>query len=355
MVMAGGTGGHVYPALAVAKSLLRHDINVVWLGTRTGLEARVVPAAGIEVEWIEVKGVRGSGWVRKLWLPVMLGRALFQAYAAISRRRPVALLGMGGFVAGPGGLVAWLMRLPVLIHEANTRAGLTNRVLAPLSKSVMCGFPATVGLGGRVEWTGNPVGEEFLEFPPPADHYGQHADEVLRVLVIGGSQGARILNQVLPLAMAQLRPEQRPKLVHQCGRGRSAPLERHYQQLKMEAEVSEFIDDMAAVYRQADLVICRAGAMTVAEICAAGLAALLVPYPYAAGDHQRTNANYLASRGAAIALDESNLSAQHLAQTVSELQNDRGRLLSIGENARALARLDAAQRVTAQCLEVIGA
>ena len=355
MVMAGGTGGHVYPALAVAESLIQFGIKVVWLGTRTGLEGRVVPAAGIEMEWIEVKGLRGSGWLRKLWLPLMLGRALIQAHAAIRRQRPMALLGMGGFVAGPGGLVAWLMRRPILIHEANTRAGLTNRLLAPLARSVMCGFPATVGLGEQAEWTGNPVREEFLAFPTPAEHYGQQADEVLHVLVIGGSQGARVLNQVLPLAMARLQPEQRPKLVHQCGRGRSAALEEQYRQLQMDAEVPEYIDDMAAVYRKADLVICRAGAMTVAEICATGLAALLVPYPYAAGDHQKTNADYLASKGAAIAMDESDFSAQQLARTVGELQNDRARLLLIGEKARALARLDAAQKVTARCLEVVGA
>jgi len=355
LIMAGGTGGHVYPALSVAKSLMNHGIGVVWLGTRSGLESSVVPGEGIDMEWIDVHGIRRSGWLRKIGSPVMLVRAMLQVYTAISRRKPIAVLGMGGFVAGPGGLVAWLMRLPLLIHEANARAGITNRLLAPIARRVMCGFPDTPGLGPRVEWTGNPVREPILSLPIPEERYDNRQDRVLHILVVGGSQGALVLNQVVPEAMAELTPDQRPKVLHQCGRDRAQELFARYRELDIEADVREFIDDMAAAYYQADLVVCRAGAMTVAEICAAGLAAVLVPYPYAAGNHQHINAQYLVSQGAAIALEESDLSANLLARTVKKFQDDRARLLSIAQKARALGRPDAIGRVTGRCLEVVSA
>jgi len=355
LIMAGGTGGHVYPALSIAKSLMNHGIGIVWLGTRSGLESSVVPREGIDMVWIDIQGIRRGGWFRKIGSPVMLIRAMLQVYAAISHRKPVAVLGMGGFVAGPGGLVAWLMRLPIMIHEANTRAGITNRLLAPIATCVMCGFPDTPGLGRRVEWTGNPVRESILSLPIPEERYDNRQDKILHILVVGGSQGARVLNQVVPEAIAELTPDQRPKVLHQCGRDRSQELFARYRSLDIEVDVQEFIEDMAAAYYQADLVVCRAGAMTVAEICAVGLATILIPYPYAAGNHQSINAQYLESKGAAIALEESDLSAKLLALTVKKFQDDRADLLSIAKKARALGCPDAIRRVTRQCLEVVSA
>jgi UDP-N-acetylglucosamine--N-acetylmuramyl-(pentapeptide) pyrophosphoryl-undecaprenol N-acetylglucosamine transferase len=354
MVMAGGTGGHVYPALAVAGSLIERGVHVVWMGTRTGLESKVVPAQGINLEWVEVKGLRGSGWISLLQSPVMLVRALCQAVCVIRRRRPDALLGMGGYVSGPGGLAGVLMRLPLVIHEANARAGLSNRLLAHSASHVLTGFPATIGLSRPTEWVGNPVRPSIVAIESPERRaIGQR--DLLRLLVIGGSQGAEILNRLVPAAILELPPSERPEIVHQCGKAGPQDTIQRYRGLGIEAEVVEYIDDISAAYRNADLVICRSGAMTVAEIAAAGVAALLVPFPYAVGDHQSMNAAFLAEHGAARVIPQTQLSSVSLARVLKELLNDRSKLLALAHAARSLACPDATERVADFCLEAMGA
>jgi UDP-N-acetylglucosamine--N-acetylmuramyl-(pentapeptide) pyrophosphoryl-undecaprenol N-acetylglucosamine transferase len=351
MVMAGGTGGHVFPALAVASLLRREGVEVVWLGTRRGLEARAVPAAGIDVEWISIRGLRGKGALGWLLAPLRLLIAMGQTVAAVLRRRPDAMLGMGGFVAGPGGLVAWLLRRPLLIHEANAVAGLTNRWLAKLADRVLTGFPRSEGIDeGRAEYVGNPVREDIAALPSPAERLAGRSG-ALRLLVVGGSQGARAFNEQVPAAIAAMAPAGRPEVRHQCGRGRLEPTRAAYGEAGVPAEVSEFIDDMAAAYAWADLVVCRAGAMTVAELAAAGLPAVLVPYPHAVSDHQTANARFLEAAGAAVLLPEAELTAARLAQELERLGADRGALLTMAERARVVARPQATARVAQICRE----
>ena len=325
LMMAGGTGGHIFPALAVAEKLRDAKINVVWLGSRTGLESRIVPAAGFQSDWLDIRGVRNRGWLRLLQLPFVLTRAVWQAHQIIRRRTPMALLGMGGFASGPGGLVAVLTRLPLLIHESNARPGLTNRVLAPLARYVMCGFPNTVGLGKGADWTGNPLRADLLNIPPPSTRY-RDREGALRLLVVGGSQGARALNQVVPEAIALLPEDKRPIVVHQSGSAELNVVRTTYHRLGVAAQVTGFIDDMRSAYSVADLVICRAGAMTVSEVCAVGIAALLVPYPHAAGDHQSANAAYLVENDAALAVSQAVLSPLVLSEMVLKFDQNRDQL-----------------------------
>jgi UDP-N-acetylglucosamine--N-acetylmuramyl-(pentapeptide) pyrophosphoryl-undecaprenol N-acetylglucosamine transferase len=351
LIMAGGTGGHVYPALAVAEVLRSRGVDVVWVGTRKGFESKVVPAAGFEIDWIEVSGLRGKGWMRKLAMPVILLRACFQTARVILRRKPNALLGMGGFVAGPGGFMGWLLRCPLVIHEANAIAGLTNRVLSPLARRVLTGFPDVAQLGERARWVGNPVRREIAELPPPDERYASR-DDGLRLLIFGGSQGARIFNQELPALIADRRSTTPLQIRHQCGRGNKQNVADAYGAVSVPATVEEFIDDMAAAYRWADLVICRSGAMTVAEICAAGVAAVLVPFPFAVGDHQSANASFLSERNAAFLVSQDALSRATL-DTIFEL--DRTLLCEVASNARQLSRPDATNTVADECTGVMGA
>ena len=354
LMMAGGTGGHIFPAFAVAEKLRDAKINVVWLGSRTGLESRIVPAAGFQSDWLDIRGVRNRGWLRLLQLPFVLARAMWQAHQIIRRRTPMALLGMGGFASGPGGLVAVLTRLPLLIHESNARPGLTNRVLAPLARYVMCGFPNTVGLGKGADWTGNPLRADLLNIPPPSTRY-RDREGALRVLVVGGSQGARALNQVVPEAIALLPEDKRPIVVHQSGSAELNVVRTTYHRLGVAAQVTGFIDDMRSAYSVADLVICRAGAMTVSEVCAVGIAALLVPYPHAAGDHQSANAAYLVENDAALAVSQAVLSPLVLSEMFLKFDQNRDQLQVMAARARALFQPNATDRVARQCLEVLGA
>ncbi len=350
LIMAGGTGGHVYPALAVAQALIAQGVRVVWLGSRAGLEATVVPAAGIEMEWLEIKGLVGTSWRRKLAMPVMLLRALWQAAMVVHRCLPAVLLGMGGFVAGPGGLAGWLLRRPLLIHEANARAGLTNRLLGPFATRVMCGFEHTAGLGRDPVWTGNPVRPAIAALPAPVTRGVGRAPQ-LRVLVLGGSQGAVVLNQVLPAAVQQIPQVERPVLLHQSGGGRAQALCGAYAEAGVEAQVVEFIDDMARAYGETDVIVSRAGAMTVSEICAAGVAAILLPYPFAAGDHQSANAAFLTTSGAAVAISAAEVTPGRVAREIMRLAVDRAQVLQMAQSARRLARPEATERVTQQCLK----
>ena len=355
LVMAGGTGGHVFPALAVARLLRARGVEIVWLGTRQGLEARLVPEDGFDIEWISIRGLRGTGfwgWVRT---PFLLTWAVLQTLSVVLRRRPAAMLGMGGFATGPGGLVAWLLRRPLLIHEANALAGLTNRVLARLADRVMTGFPGTFSSTRKVEWVGNPVRGDIVALAPPRDRLLHRTSGELRLLVIGGSQGALALNQRVPEGIAMLPDAERPQVWHQVGRGNAETVARIYQRRQIDCQVSEFIDDMAAAYAWADIVVCRAGAMTVAEICVAGVVALFVPYPHAAGDHQTANADFLASRDAAYRIAESELSPERLAEFIRCRGRDREGLRKMAERARSLAKRDATERAAEICMEYLHA
>jgi UDP-N-acetylglucosamine--N-acetylmuramyl-(pentapeptide) pyrophosphoryl-undecaprenol N-acetylglucosamine transferase len=350
LVMAGGTGGHVYPALAVARALEAQSQNIVWLGTHRGLEATVVPAAGIDVEWINVKGLRRKGAIALLVAPLQLVWALLQALAIILRCRPTAVLGMGGFVSGPGGLAAWLTRRPLVIHEQNAAAGLTNRLLARLARVVLQAFPGSFNSSVVVETVGNPVREDIAAVPLPADRYAKRQGP-LRLLVLGGSQGALALNTTVPHALSKLSAPDRPTVRHQCGERTLDAARNAYAEHGVDAELIPYIEDMASAYAWADLVVCRSGALTVAELCAVGLPALFVPYPAAVDDHQTANARPMADAGAAVIIDESMLSAEVLAGQLREWLSSRDELQDKANKARGLARPNALVRITELCLE----
>ena len=354
LMMAGGTGGHIFPALAVARQLRDRGWQVVWLGTRQGLESRLVPPHGIDIEWLSVAGLRGKGW---LGLAAGLPRAvmaLFQALRAVRIRRPDVVVGFGGFVSFPGGLAAALTRRPLLVHEQNSIAGLSNRVLALLARDVMAGFPDAFRQRGAnplarwlprpaaCHWTGNPVRAELAQLPPPADRFaGRHGP--LRLLVIGGSQGARVLNTLLPAAIALLPVDRRPEVVHQTGPKLFDEMRDAYARLGLAADVRPFIDDMAQALADADLVVCRSGALTVAELCAVGVGSVLVPFAAAVDDHQTANGRFLVDAGAAEMYAQAGLQAATLAACLTRL--DRSGLLRMAEAARTLARPGAAAEV----------
>jgi UDP-N-acetylglucosamine--N-acetylmuramyl-(pentapeptide) pyrophosphoryl-undecaprenol N-acetylglucosamine transferase len=347
MIMAGGTGGHVFPALAVAAELRERGAEVFWLGTRQGLEAKLVPAAGISMEWVSVSGLRGKGAMAWLLAPWRLLWAALQVLAVMLRQRPVVVLGMGGFVTGPGGVVTWLLRKPLVIHEQNAIAGLTNRLLAPLAQRVLEAFPGTFH-GKHVTHTGNPVRRVIADLPVPEQRFAARSG-VLRLLVLGGSLGARALNEVVPAALAQL--SSRPEVWHQTGSRNLDETLEHYRAAAVTARVEPFIDDMAAAYGWADLVVCRAGALTVAELAAAGVGAVLVPYPHAVDDHQTRNAAYLSDAGAAVVIQQAELTRERLRELWTSLA-DRSRLLAMAQAARGLAQPQAAATVAALCWEV---
>lgn len=354
LIMAGGTGGHIFPGLAVARRLRAAKVPVVWLGTRQGLEARVVPAAqaDIEMEWIAIAGVRGKGPVGWLLLPWRLAVAMLQAFRVLRRRRPRAVLSLGGFVAGPGGLVAWLTRTPLLIHEQNAIPGLTNRWLALLADQVLCGFPAAFGETARAQHVGNPVRPEIAALPPPRERLEGRGGP-LRVLVVGGSQGARVFNEVVPQALRALPPGKRPEVWHQCGRDAEARVRQAYRDAPV--RVAEFIDDMAAAYAWADLVLCRAGAMTIAELAAAGVASILVPFPFAVDDHQTANARFLEERTAAVRVPQNELTPARLVALLAQFASNREVLVGMAEAARAASVPDADETVARLCLEAMRA
>jgi UDP-N-acetylglucosamine--N-acetylmuramyl-(pentapeptide) pyrophosphoryl-undecaprenol N-acetylglucosamine transferase len=353
LVMAGGTGGHVYPALAVARALQQHSRDVVWLGTHRGLESRVVPAAGISVEWVSIRGLRRKGPLALLVAPIQLAWALVQSLAVIIRRRPAAVLGMGGFVSGPGGVAAWLTRRPLVIHEQNAAAGLTNRLLARLARVVLQAFPGSFDSRVRAETVGNPVREDIAAIPAPDVRYAER-EGPLRLLVLGGSQGALALNRTVPAALERLPAAMRPVVRHQCG---SATIERAreaYAAAGLDAELVPFIEDMASAYAWADLAVCRAGALTVAELCAVGLPAVFVPYPSAVDDHQTANAMPMVQAGAAAIIQEAAMNAASLADVLKRWLASRADLLERAGRARELAQPKALQRITELCLQLAG-
>ena len=351
LVVAAGTGGHVYPALAVAERLRSMGVDVSWLGTAAGIESRLVPAAGFPLHVAKVAGLRGKGLARWLAAPLQLLRSGLRSLAVLARVRPHVVLGMGGYGAGPGGLAARLLGIPLVIHEQNAAPGLTNRILAWFATRVLEAFPASFAARRRAIHTGNPVREALARGPAPETRLAQRGGR-LRVLVIGGSQGARALNEVVPRALAIDALGARVTVRHQCGPAHVEATRDAYAGLEVEAEVTGYVEDMGAAYAWADVAVCRAGAMTVAELAAVGVASILVPFPYATDDHQYRNARFLADRGAAMLLAEDRLDAGTLAAALGALHEDRGRVESMSRAAYDAAVRDAAQRVAAQCLEV---
>mgnify|MGYP001254586442 CR=1 FL=1 len=349
LVMAGGTGGHVYPGLAVADALRARGCEVAWLGTSAGLEARVVPAADIQLFCIKVRGLRGKGLLGWLRAPFLVTAAVVEAYGVLKRWRPQVVLGMGGFAAGPGGLAAWLSGRPLVIHEQNARAGLTNRVLAKFARRVLEAFPQTFAGAASVMHLGNPVRAEITAVPTL-----EQVDPPLRILVLGGSQGALFLNETLPSALALLSYEFDLHVTHQCGTRHEEITNAAYaaEAHALDVTVKPFVDDMATAYADAHLVVCRAGAMTVTELAAAGRAAFLVPFPHAVDDHQTANGEYLVSAGGARLAAQSTLNIARLAESLRALLSDAQQLVRMGHAARTAYVPRSAERVADVCLEV---
>jgi UDP-N-acetylglucosamine--N-acetylmuramyl-(pentapeptide) pyrophosphoryl-undecaprenol N-acetylglucosamine transferase len=350
LIMAGGTGGHVFPALALARLLRQRSVEVVWLGTRRGIEARLVPAEPLPIEWLSVGGLRGKGALTLLAAPWRLAVAMLQALRVMRRRRPFVVVGLGGFVTGPGGVAAWLTRRPLIIHEQNAIAGFTNRCLAHLAREVLEAFPGSFGPSVRARVIGNPVRREITHARPPAARFAGRG-ATIRVLVIGGSQGAVRLNTVVPYALAKLPPGIALDVRHQSGERWLEAAQRAYEAAGVRAEVTAFIEDMAFAYEWADLVICRAGALTVSELAAAGVGAILVPFPAAVDDHQTANARYLVEAGAAVLIDDRELTAERLRTELERICASREPLLAMAERARSLARPRATDELAAACLK----
>lgn len=351
LIMAGGTGGHVFPALATADVLRARGVTVEWLGSQAGIENEIVPKAGIPLYRISVTGLRGKGRLSLLLAPFRLARALGQALGVLHRARPDAVLGMGGFASGPGGLAAWLLRIPVLVHEQNAIPGMTNRTLAHLARRVMRAFPQAFAGRRDVITTGNPVRGPILELAPPAERFAGR-EGPLRLLVVGGSLGALAINEMLPRALALLPEAQRPEIWHQTGKRHLDMTRAAYADAGVKASVVPFIEQMEKAYGWADLVLCRSGALTVSEIEIAGLGAVFVPFPHAVDDHQTANARHMEQAGAARVVQQSELSPESLAALLTEL-GTREQLLQMAERAREQARPDASKTVAEICLEVM--
>ena len=344
LIMAGGTGGHIFPALAVAEKMRERGWRVVWLGNPEGMEARLVPQRGFETVWVKFGALRGKGIVRKLLLPLNLLRGFWQAQKAIRQVQPNVVLGMGGYITFPGGMMAALLGKPLVVHEQNSVAGLANRVLAGVADRIATGFPEVLAKG---VWVGNPVRPEIAQIAPPAERFAGR-DGALHLLVIGGSLGAQALNEMVPQAMALLGAGDLPQIVHQAGEKHIEALKANYAAVGVQAHCVSFIDDMAGAYEWADLVICRAGALTVAELAAAGVASILVPFPHAVDDHQTGNARFLVNVGGAFLLPQGELTPDAIAL----IRNySRGQLLEMAEKARSLAKPDATEEVANICAE----
>jgi UDP-N-acetylglucosamine--N-acetylmuramyl-(pentapeptide) pyrophosphoryl-undecaprenol N-acetylglucosamine transferase len=351
LIMAGGTGGHVFPALALARLLREQSLPVIWLGTARGLESRVIPAEGIPIEQLSVGGLRGKGVLPWLAAPFRLTLALAQALSVMRRYRPLVVVGLGGFVTGPGGVAAWLTRAPLVIHEQNAIAGFTNRVLAHLARQVLEAFPGSFGGEVRARVIGNPVRADISALPPPSARFAGRSGPV-RILVIGGSQGAARLNAVVPFALKRLSGWLSFDVRHQAGERWVEAGRASYHDAGVRADVRPFIEDMSEAYGWADLVVCRAGALTVSELAAVGVAAILVPFPGAVDDHQAHNAQYLVREGAAVLIRDRELTEERLANELQRLCAGRGKLLAMAERARLLAKPRAAAELAASCLEL---
>lgn len=351
LIMAGGTGGHVFPALAVAEVLRSRAVEVEWIGTERGIEARLVPAALFKLNLIPIKGLRGNGILGWLVAPFRILRAVLASRAVIKRFNPDVVLGLGGFASGPGGLAAWLSGKPLLIHEQNAIAGMTNRLLAKVASQVLQGFEGSFGSSAKNRWVGNPVRQQIEQLPAPQLRYANRKQQPINLLILGGSLGAQSLNQVVPQALASLQTQQQFVVVHQCGEKHLAACQQAYAQAGVDGKITAFIDDMASAYAAADLVICRAGALTVAEIAAAGIAAVFIPYPHAVDDHQTHNAQALKQIGAAIIIDDAALNTNSLTAALLPLLKNRQQLEYMATQARTLSKPGTAAQIADICQE----
>ena len=350
LIMAGGTGGHVFPGLAVANYLKSAGWRVVWLGTQSGMEIRLVPQHGFEIKTIDFSGLRGKRAVTWLTLPLRLLRAFWQSIQVIREVKPNVVLGMGGYPAFPGGMMASLMNKSLLIHEQNSVPGLTNKILAKLADKVLLGFPGVIQTSrNNVIFSGNPVRDQIGQLDTPEERF-QDREGKLKLLVIGGSLGAQVLNTVVPEALKLLPQNMRPSVMHQAGVKHLEALKQNYGDMVEDVELVDFIDNMAACYAGSDLVICRAGALTISELTVAGVASVLVPYPYAVDDHQTVNATYLSKNEAAFLLPQNELTAKKLEKIL--LENTREKLLAMAIAARSLAKPDATRIVAQTCIEI---
>ncbi len=351
MIMAGGTGGHVFPALAVADRLRSAGIDVIWLGTQRGIESRVIPDAGIELATIPISGLRGNGMLGWLLAPFRITYAVYMAIRLIRKWRPQALLGMGGFVTGPGGIAGWLLRKPVLIHEQNAIAGMTNRILARFACVVMEAFPGAFAASFCARQTGNPVRADIMTIAEPDKRFSERSG-ALRVLVVGGSLGAAVLNKTVPQAVKDI-TQSDIEIWHQTGRHELEETQQRYASLNVQAKVAAFIDDMSEAYQWADVVICRAGALTVTELASAGVASILIPFPHAVDDHQTANARFLEHAGAALLIQQNRFTAAWLAERLGEFVHQRERLLAMAQAAKSQAKNNATEEVAQICLQAI--
>jgi len=348
LIMAGGTGGHVFPALAVAQRMREAGWNVVWLGSQAGMEATLVPQHGFQIRWIRFSGLRGKGIVRMALLPLNLLIAFWQSARIIFQVRPDVVLGMGGYVSFPGGMMASLLNRPLVLHEQNSIAGLANRVLASVADHILSGFPDVLK---KSQWVGNPVRTSIAQLPAPTQRFADRGGP-LKLLVLGGSLGAQALNEVIPQALQLIPAPARPVVTHQSGAKHLDTLLRNYAQASVDAEALAFIDDMAPRYGEADLVICRSGALTVSELAVAGVASILIPFPFAVDDHQTRNAAFLADAGAAVVIQQRDLTARSLADLL--LGFTREKLLEMAERARSLAKPGATDTVANVCAAAAG-
>ncbi|MFN2362051.1 MAG: undecaprenyldiphospho-muramoylpentapeptide beta-N-acetylglucosaminyltransferase [Marinobacter sp.] len=350
LMMAGGTGGHVFPALATARKLQEKGHEVFWLGSSGGMEERLIGGTDIPLSLIQVSGLRGKGRLALVMAPFRLMRALAQAFTVVRNIRPHCVIGMGGFVTGPGGVAAWLTKAPLVIHEQNAIAGMTNRILVRFAATVLEAFPGSFGGDVVTRCTGNPVRQDLASLEEPEQRMSGRAG-ALRLLVVGGSLGAQVFNRTLPAALAMMPEGERPTVRHQCGEKNIDEARETYGEYGVEASVEPFIKDMAEAYGWADIVLCRAGALTVSELCVAGIGAVLVPFPHAVDDHQTKNAQQMVNARGAILIPQPKLSAELLAETLTDLGKNRSRILDMATAAKTLARPDATERVVNYCLE----
>lgn len=350
LIMAGGTGGHIFPALAVADTIQNEGAPVVWLGTEKGLESKVIPKEGIDIQYIRISGLRGKGLLHKLAAPFKIVDAIIQAYKIIRRIKPRAVLGMGGYVTGPGGIAAWISGTPLYIHEQNAIAGLTNKILSRIANRVFEAFPGSFKQMAKLTCSGNPIRKEFFGLQQVEERFAAREGK-LNVLVLGGSLGAKVLNEVVPEAVSKIEGSVRPNVRHQAGERTINIAKEQYDQVGVVAEVTTFIDDMAQSFEWADIIICRAGALTVAEIAVVGVPAILVPFPHAVDDHQTQNARYLSTAGAAVLMPQERLNADCLYKEMMKLIQDKKLRIKMAKKAKELARENAAEIVAQQCLK----
>ena len=346
LVMAGGTGGHIFPGLAVAQALREQGWNVHWLGAPGSMEERLVPPQGFPLETIDFSGVRGKGLLTLALLPLRLLRAFAQAWAVVRRVRPDVVIGLGGYISFPGGMMATLAGKPLILHEQNSVAGMANKVLANVASRVFCAFPNALP---GAQWVGNPLRQAFLQQPPPAERFAGRSGP-LRILVVGGSLGAKALNDTVPQALALIPPEQRPVVIHQSGATQIDALRANYEAAGVQAELTPFIEDTASAFASADIIVCRAGASSVTEIAAVGAAAIFVPFPSAVDDHQTTNAQFLVGAGGGWLVQQSDLTPEGLAKML--LNSERPALVEIAEKAKNMQKINATREVVAACEEL---